>query len=243
MAKIQLSSGHNEGRGAGGPGIYQNINRRSEADEEGGAGMTITPEEWALVKDPGLIFMKNAIIGKAVALFAGLTAEMTARWELQRWPPPLTEWVPAIGRMGPKISRGENYQGLPWVVMDHPRLFGKTDVFAVRTLFWWGHYFSVTLHLKGVYKERWLTVIQGNIPLLAGAGYHVCISQDEWRHELAADNYCPLTGTSPEKIAAICEEAAFLKFSAVVPLAEWNVAHEQILRLYEVLLQSLTTHY
>jgi hypothetical protein len=235
MAKIQFSSGHNEGGYPEGSGIYHKISMDRASD----ASWMIADKEMDLVKDPGWIFAKNALIRKAIDLFSGLAGEMTAEWERAPWPPSLTGWLPAAGKTGPKISKGENYQGLPWVVLDHPRLFTKTDAFAVRTLFWWGHYFSVTLHLKGAYKERWLPVIRGNIQLLAAGGFHICISEDEWRHELATDNYLALTGADFPVIEAIFKNAAFLKFSAIVPLQQWNEAPALLLELYRTLLQAL----
>ena len=76
------------------------------------------------------------------------------------------EWrgvLPGVGagRPGvePKISKGEKYKGLPWVMLDYPRIFGKEDIMAIGTRFWWGHYFSVTLHLKGGYLRTYLPVI------------------------------------------------------------------------------------
>jgi hypothetical protein len=241
IAKIQYSSGHNEEGGAGEGGIYQNINRDPENDERTGGNWAIATGELALVKDAGWIFTKNAIIGKAVSLFSGLAGDMTAEWERVRWPSSMTPWLPALSSTGPKISKGENYQGLPWVVLDHPRLFTKEDVFAIRTLFWWGHYFSVTLHLKGVYKERWLPVIRRNIPLLSATGFHICISEDEWRHELATDNYLSLREAGAREIEDIFEKATFLKFSAIVMLGEWNEAPTLLMRLFQTLLQALTT--
>ena len=56
----------------------------------------------------------------------------------------------------PKISRGENYNGLPYVMLDYPRCFGKEDVFAMRTMFWWGNFFSITWHLKGKYSKEYI---------------------------------------------------------------------------------------
>ena len=92
-----------------------------------------------LVTDPAWILTKNSAIGKVVALFGELSGE----------------WREMMGsRVGwgdPRISRGEQYKGLPWVMLDYPRVFGKENVLAVRTMFWWGHYFTVTLHLKGEY--------------------------------------------------------------------------------------------
>ena len=240
-AKIQFSSGHNEGVGPEEEGIYHKISMDGGIGNHKGidAPWTIAAEEMDLVKDPGWIFRKNAIVRKAIDLFSGLAGEMTAEWENARWPSSLAEWLPAIGKAGPKISKGENYQGLPWVVLDHPRLFAREDVLAIRTLFWWGHYFSVTLHLKGVYKERWLTVIRGNIPLLAAGGFHICISEDEWRHELATDNYLALPEAGPGAVEAIFEKATFLKFSATVTLQQWNEAPALLLQLYRTLLQAL----
>ena len=44
--------------------------------------------------------------------------------------------------VSPKISRGEQYLGLPYVMLDYPRIFSKENVFAIRTFFWWGNYFQ-----------------------------------------------------------------------------------------------------
>ncbi len=144
-----------------------------------------------------------------------------------------------LGRGGPKISRGENYKGFPWVVLDYPRGFGREDVFAIRSLFWWGHYFSVTLHLKGKYKDLFLPVIRSRIPLLAGAGFHICISADEWRHELAADHYSPLEGMAPEALDHLLDRPGFLKFSAVTALEHGGAPVTNILQLYDTVIQAL----
>ena len=41
-----------------------------------------------------------------------------------------------------KISRGENYRGLPYLILDYPAYFSQKDIFAFRTMFWWGHFFQ-----------------------------------------------------------------------------------------------------
>ena len=48
-----------------------------------------------------------------------------------------------------KMARGENYHHLPYQILDYPRKFTREDVFALRTMFWWGHFFSVTFQLGG----------------------------------------------------------------------------------------------
>ncbi len=56
--------------------------------------------------------------------------------------------------VSPKISKGENYLGLPYLILDYPRYFKQHDIFAIRTMFWWGHFFSTTLHLSGLFKTQ-----------------------------------------------------------------------------------------
>ncbi len=34
-------------------------------------------------------------------------------------------------------------------MLDYPRAFGRDSIFACRTFFWWGRFFSLTLHLAG----------------------------------------------------------------------------------------------
>jgi len=118
---------------------------------------------------------KNAIIGKASPFFGELSGILQERWRNEAWPEGQQE-LQAILQVPPRISKGENYKGLPWVVLDYPRCFGRDDVLAVRTLFWWGHYFSVTLHLKGSYKEMFLPVIRDHLPLLGAAGFFIGVS-------------------------------------------------------------------
>jgi len=195
----------------------------------------VSPEEIALVRDPAWILTKNSILARAVSLFA----ELSERWKgkLEDLPVP----GPGLLSTAPKISRGENYKGMPWVVLDYPRSFGKEDVFAIRTLFWWGHYFSVTLHLKGNPKQLYLPVIRQHIGELAAAGFHIGISGDEWRHELEGGNYRSLEGMKPEEWEAILVRPGFLKFSAKCGLEHWNEAGEEIGRLYGTVINALHT--
>src|ERR1700743_3182070 len=102
-------------------------------------------------------------------MMAGLSEEYRGLWK---------------GEGEPKISRGENYRGLPWVMLDYPRVFGREDVLAIRTMFWWGHGFSVTLHLKGKYQELFLPVIRRRQHELSAQGFYMGVGADEWRHEL-----------------------------------------------------------
>ncbi|MFX8895293.1 hypothetical protein ABTM96_19365, partial [Acinetobacter baumannii] len=88
-----------------------------------------------------------------------------------------------------KISRGEHYEGLPWVMIDYPRYFKKNHFFAIRTFFWWGNFFSLTLQLKGKYQLGF----QGSNFETLKADWFICVNEDEWQHHFRQDNYVKLT--------------------------------------------------
>jgi len=220
------------------------------------AKVQLSKEEMALVSDPGWILTKNSIMARAVALLAGLAEEQqavsgrleavshelrAASYKLQAASQGLNT-LPANWDT-PKISKGENYLGLPYVILDYPRLFTREHVLAIRTMFWWGHYFSVTLHLKGRYKKLFLPVIAQHGQQLADAGFHISISEDEWRHELTVDNYRPLAEAASYKLQAASEGHPFLKLSATCGLDKWNEAPEVLMGLFQLLIDCLSARH
>lgn len=209
------------------------------------AKIRLSKEELALVMDPAWILTKNSIMRKVGALFGELSVrqqEIFGAAETDALP--LADGLPGernslpLNWATPKISRGENYKGLPYMVLDYPRAFGREDVLAIRTLFWWGHYFSVTLHLKGRYKTLLLPVIKECITPLAGAGFHVNVSEDEWRHELDPGHYVPLQGDND---TILMQGPAFLKLSAKCGLDRWDDAGVVLLELFSVLMEVVSS--
>jgi hypothetical protein len=199
------------------------------------AKVQLSKDEMALVIDPAWILTKNSIMERAVQLMAELS---------QHYEPELAWLRQMLTSSGsplpanwdrPKISRGENYQGLPYVVLDQPRLFGKEDILAIRTMFWWGHYFMVTLHLKGVMQERFAGVLERHAGELAAAGFHIATTGDEWEHELEGDNYRLLQADSISGDGAY----PFIKLSAKCSLDRWNESPEVLFGLFRTLLRAL----
>jgi hypothetical protein len=132
------------------------------------AKVQFSAEEMRLMSDPTWILTKNSAIRKVVEMFGDLSGQWRGvlPWDCD-----------------PRISKGEQYKGLPWVMLDYPRVFGKEDIFAIRTMFWWGHYFSVMLHLKGEYLRTYLPVILERRAELEAAGFWPGVSDDEWEHD------------------------------------------------------------
>jgi len=198
------------------------------------AKIQLSAEELSLVQDAGLLLTKNTIIEKVFSLFGDIAHQV--RDELNANPAILLSEVLIPT---PKISKGENYGGLPWVMLDYPRLFNRQHAFAIRTMFWWGHFFSVTLHLKGEYKKQYQQNVLNNLPLLAAKQFYLCVSGDEWRHEFEDDNYTPLTQLNSSAVEQILLANDFCKLSAKISLPQWNQSKELIIDLYETIVTSI----
>ncbi len=200
------------------------------------------------MSDPGWILTKNSVMGKVVGLMGNLSGTYRGIWgdaiaDGARGARALDAGnslsgergdgshggIPGIESGDPKVSRGENYRGLPWVMLDYPRVFGRADVLAIRTFFLWGHGFSVTLHLKGVYQKLYLPVIRSRREELAAAGFHVGVSDDEWRHEHTAEVFRPLGGDGD------FGNGSFFKLSAAVGLDRWGEAPDLLTGLFGTL--------
>lgn len=127
-----------------------------------------------------------------------------------------------------KISKGENYKGLPYLVLDQPRYFNREHVFAIRTLFWWGNFFSTTLHLSGSYKTMYEKNILPAFDLLQASGFYVCISPDQWEHHFEPGNFMPLHAMTAAQYETVIRDRPFIKLSKKIPLQQWDNAGEEL---------------
>jgi hypothetical protein len=196
------------------------------------AKIQLSPDELLLVQNGQWILTKNAIIQKVYLLFGSLAEEIKNERAKNNLPPEVLQTTP-------KISKGENYKGLPYVMLDYPRLFTKENVFAVRTFFWWANYFSITLHLKGRYKEKFVGAVQKNIFLLTENNFYLSITEDEWHHDIDEQNYILLNDLKDDLKQKHFLQSSVLKISTKINLDKWNESETRLLHLYEVIVKCL----
>jgi hypothetical protein len=189
------------------------------------AKLALSEEELRLVMDPGVILTKNAIIRKVYFLFGELSEIMSRDLIL---PAEVTTILP-------KISKGESYQGLPYVMLDHPRYFTAEHVLAIRTFFWWGNFFSVTLHLKGKYQLMYGRSLANQFEKLAAKQYSIAICESEWQHHTGTEDYISLQGMGPGEFEGIIRTHPFVKLSRTIPLEQWDDMHYQLRNAQEEL--------
>ena len=178
--------------------------------------------ETSLVHDANVLLVKNGILEKVASIFASVSEQYQhilgeRQFSLQ-------------SNIPPKISRGEKYQGLPYLVLDFPRLFSNEGIMAVRTLFWWGNYFSITLHLQGQYLDQFSNNVCSLLAEGDWQGWQVQFSGDMWQHEINHEY-------SPADAAGIppFHDIPFLKLAKKIPLQEWDNIENILVSCFEKL--------
>lgn len=192
--------------------------------------VTLSDAELSLAADPGVMLAKNAVIEAVYALFGRVAERQGEAVRDTR-----TLFGPAFD-MPPKISRGERYRGLPYVMLDHPRLFAGDDVFAVRTLFWWGHFFSVTLHLKGAWLEPFSHRIGEGREWLSARGYHASTGLHEWEHHFGSDNYLTVSSMGDAEWRSFFSRGGFTKLALRFPVEAFNDMEDTLPGVFEELM-------
>ena len=128
-------------------------------------------------------------------------------------------------RMG-KIFRGENYNGLPYLILDYPKHFSKDSVFSFRTLLWWGKFFSFTLHLQGKALENQRKKLISRIPTLKKKNIYFCVNDNPWQYHYEKDNYLLIDKISSARLKQLLKEKKFIKLSRKIPLKDYKTLNK-----------------
>lgn len=172
------------------------------------ANVKLSASEIQLANNASIILTKNKIIESVYAMFGNLVSYCQHNIAKQNILPH------SIQNISPKIYKGENYENLPWVMLDYPRYFTTEHSFAIRTFFWWGNFFSITLFAKG--EGRNFLDTQKIIQL---KDWFLCVNENEWQHHFRKDNYLPLTEDSFNNNNA---STSFIKLSKKFEIIDWE---------------------
>jgi hypothetical protein len=181
--------------------------------------ITLSAKELELVCNKEWILTKQIIIGKVCLLFGQLAATM------QSYLINKADAVPyEVKAVSPKISKGENYLGLPYVMLDYPRFFTRDATLAIRTFFWWGNFFSINLQMSGKYMQAATTSLKRNFGFLQQNNYSICINTAPWHHHFETDNYVSINNLTETSFAAILSRESFIKIAKQINLQHWDAA-------------------
>ncbi|MEM9829495.1 MAG: hypothetical protein AAF944_02600 [Bacteroidota bacterium] len=180
---------------------------------------SLTTQELNYLTDTDFLLAKVAIQQKANQLLA------TTQLQLKEY---ITNQAPAFPEVvlteGGKISRGENYQQLPYYVLDYPRLLSQNDVFNLRTMIWWGHELSISWHLAGHSLSHFRPRLESQWATIKHLGWHVCVGDDPWqyhRHPAYFQSTLELDFGEPNWRRWLGQRS-FCKFAVFFSLSDWN---------------------
>jgi hypothetical protein len=191
-----------------------------------GSKIHLSATELDLVNNAELILTKNAIIKKTVALFETIQDVILEQHKTNS-----NKFYSVL----PKISKGENYLGLPYVVLDYPRISHNNNLCFIRTMFWWGHFFSSTLQLSGIYKEQHINHIASSYNQFCTNNYFIGINTDPWQHHFEETNYRTIASFSAKEFETVLHEQPHIKIAAKWSLKEWNLAATSLLKSWKFL--------
>lgn len=198
------------------------------------AKIRLSATEIELIKNADWILTKNAIIEKIVQFFSSLQQQQERELQLYKNNLPLKFFTSS-----PKISKGENYEGLPYVVLDYPRFFNDSGFGAIRTMFWWGNFFSITLHMSGENKRAFEEQIINAYTQLRKEKFYSCINKNEWEHYFSAENYIALSEMTEDEYRKRIKETPFVKIATKISLDSWETAEDFLFSRYKNLIAIL----
>lgn len=183
--------------------------------------VALSDAEWQMAAVPDFILTKNRVIEGVYEIFGELADEYRNNFDS------VALKNPALAVWSPKISRGEKYEDMPWVMLDYPRCFSETEGhFAIRSFFWWGNFFSIQWHLSGKYLHQFAPLL----PTLARMGWLTGFSTDPWNHRIPNENWSEVV---LENLPA--KPGVFGKAVKKMPIQEWASVKRFYLENYQEL--------
>ena len=198
----------------------------------------LSEEERLAINNCRFFEVKREISHKVESIFSGVVNDQELKLD---WKKIIAQqdWKILEG----KISRGENYKGFPWLMLDYPRNFSnenvfavrnffwwgfyfacKKNVFAVRNFFWWGFYFACNFQLSGESLKKYLPIIERNQEQLAEKKIYLSLNKSSWIHKVDEENFVLLKSDNLKMISSTAVRNGYLKLSAVHTLSEFEKA-------------------
>jgi len=174
-------------------------------------------EDWDRINVTDVFIHKPRIMKKAEAELIRLREQMIAL--LSQNP---DRYPRETDLLKGQIARGENNKGFPFVSLDIPQNFSKSEFFTYRTLFWWGHYLGFSLILKGPDLKNQIEHLLAHRSGANTNNLQLACSDNLWEWELSEEYYKPLSTLSDEAVLKLVETHQFVKLLRAHPVQDKN---------------------
>lgn len=143
-----------------------------------------------------------------------------------------------IERAGLKVSKGENFKGYPYIVLDCPRLYSTDTEVICRTIFRWGHGWSLHFIVQGKRLAR----INHSLPVFLASlstDWLLYTGENIWEQDVDSIHYIPTPSMSETALSQTINRQEFFKIATQTNLSdavEWPPFPQQT---YQVLFNLL----
>jgi hypothetical protein len=189
-----------------------------------------SPAETELMNNSEIILTKNIVLQKIKGLLEEII-QLQMQFVHQQSIDHLHLFTKA-----PKISKGENYGGLPYLILDYPRIFEKENIMAIRNMFWWGNAFSITLHLSGIYKHEILNKMLQAYDYFSEHASFISTTDQQWAHAIEQSNYTAVKELSRMEFETCCLKYKHLKIAFSWPLSKVEMLKNNVTERWKSLI-------
>lgn len=179
-----------------------------------------------MIKTVEIFLHKPAIMKKAESYLNELKEAMARELAAQDRPP----FPPGTDLIKGQVARGENNKGFPFLSLDIPQYFSKTEMFTFRTLFWWGHYLGFSLILKGEKLNQCLERLTDSRKDPAWADVFIASSPTPWEWDRTQENFKNVSQTTAADMKTLIGKIQYMKLCRFFPVddptfpsADWTV--------------------
>lgn len=172
-------------------------------------------EELVVMSDPIYMRMKQQIVRNVCAAWEGL-----GLWLLHRYYPGVSSSF--------KVTKGENYLDMPYVVLDVPQLKQQEISDKLRIMFWWGHYISLQYF---IYLNADMAA---SLHQYSAHNYVVLNGEDLYNNDLCSHDFVPLENYQYQtsRLTKICLRVELADIENLEQHLDPFMAHMQTLSRY-----------
>ncbi len=176
---------------------------------------TFSQQDFDLLGDKDFLLKKKELTSRIVKKLKSVQSRISETLSESNF-----QYPEGIKLKSGKISKGENYKGLPYFVLDFPALYTKNDVFAFRILIWWGNAIIYSLHLQGSILEKYRNILINYQNELDG--FYLCVGDSPWEYDFIEGNYQPIDQIDPDIFNSTVLGHPFLKIAKNADFTDLN---------------------
>jgi hypothetical protein len=171
--------------------------------------------EWDLINVTEIFKHKPVILKKAESYLEELRSALAIELKAHPKPYPMdTDLTKG------QIARGENHKGFPFLSLDLPQKFSKTEFFTYRTLFWWGHYLGFSLILKSPDLDIYLNRLKEHRQDACCDNVYLSQHLSPWEWEFSKNHFVKVSDLSKKEIQETADRLHYLKLMRLFPVSE-----------------------